>query len=138
MLYAFLLKALLVAKATTDEIASFGFQYLGSGMSRKGYLGPNGNVFKVANYVSANEAEYSLWKAWQTVELPFWVCIPHMQLHDNGVLECEFMGEDALVLDYWRFRELRRIGFWDIHENNVRELSDRRIAVIDLGGSIPY
>lgn len=123
-----------------SNVHSFGFRRIGSGGFRVAYLGPDGVVYKVdAGRGQDNSQEFRVWQSWQTNLhlLPDWCQLPKMWLYANGILACEYMGEDAIDLSYERKEELWRLGFSDLRKPNLRQLDDGKIAVIDLNVSLP-
>lgn len=121
-----------------------GWTYLGTGVSREAFRGPDGNVYKIGQS-SVNETEATL-SNWLRVNRPMpGVIWPTYEIHDFGsmrnVSETQFFAED-MSIDYgcwdkptrrnWFINWLARNGLTDSHGGNVWSYRSHMVC-IDMG-----
>jgi hypothetical protein len=133
------------------EPERYGFKWLGAGMYRRTYLGPDNLVYKVEHTLtrntlenwgkshesgySANKAEWVAYLALLDKELPNWASIPKMTNWGKGVLVAEYVNGEKYELRGPNRRILENLGMNDLHYENVRKCEDGMIYVIDLNMS---
>lgn len=115
-----------------------GWEWLGAGFSRAGYLSPSKVVYKVTYDGDYNTAEMKVLGAIAQMDLDDRVYVPKATLWGN-VIAMEFVvgtpingwDLDAAVGNFIK----DDLDIQDNHDGNLRKMQDGRIAVIDFGCS---
>lgn len=119
----------------TDDFRG-GWKHIGSGTTRRVYLGPDGWVYKIGAHYNGIE-----WRSYQFLldkKLPAGWRLPETHLFGE-VIAMEYVKGDISREEYEQidgyYRQWLKLGIRDAWEYNVKRDPDGTFVLIDIGAS---